>query len=156
MVAAGSQPMRCCADLLLLRRMTRAGFILYVDAYPACVAFYRDVLDLPVLFETPDLTCFTFGASYLMVEINDEGSSPEAGPPFRSCLRLNVPDVHARAEALRAHGVGVDVQVHPWGTVAKFTDPDGNLCAFKDDATFERQVEGGRSTPQPRPLAPEA
>ena len=122
---------------------SRTGFLLYVDAYPACVAFYRDVLGLPVLFDTPELTCFAFGESYLMVEQSDErhGARPDARYP--TCLRMNVPDVRARADELAERGVVVDYQEHAWGTVAKFTDPAGNLCAFKDDATFERQVREG-------------
>jgi lactoylglutathione lyase len=119
---------------------TRTGFILYVHPYAACVAFYRDVLGLPVLFGTPGLTCFAFGDGYLMVEQADDGPPPEAGVPYRTCLRMNVPDVRARADALAARGVGVDYQEHDWGTVAKFEDPAGNLCAFKDDEKFERQV----------------
>lgn len=39
--------------------------------------------------------------------------------------------------------MAVDYQEHDWGAVAKFVDPAGNLCAFKDDATFERQWAEG-------------
>ena len=120
---------------------SRTGFILYVDAYPECVAFYRDTLELPVLFDAPDLTCFAFGDSYLMVERDDEGGDGH----HRTCLRMNVPDVRARADWLAARGVEVDYQEHDWGTVAKFVDPAGNLCAFKDDARFEQQVGDHRS-----------
>ena len=28
-----------------------------------------------------------------------------------------------------------------WGTVAKFHDSTGNLCAFKDDEKFEEQIK---------------
>lgn len=38
-------------------------------------------------------------------------------------------------------GVKVDCQEHSWGTVAKFIDPDGDLCALRDDETFEQQIE---------------
>lgn len=44
------------------------GFFLYVEPYIECVSFYRDVLDLPILFDTDELTCFGFGESYLMIE----------------------------------------------------------------------------------------
>jgi lactoylglutathione lyase len=30
--------------------------------------------------------------------------------------------------------------VHSWGTVAKFFDPDANLCALKDSDKFEKQI----------------
>jgi lactoylglutathione lyase len=37
-------------------------------------------------------------------------------------------------------GVNVDYQEHSWGAVAKFFDPDGNLCALRDDETFEQHI----------------
>lgn len=118
---------------------SRTGFILYVDEYPECVAFYRGTLNLPVLFDGPELTCFEFGDSYLMVERDDE-EHERGARHHRTCLRMNVPDVRAQAERLVAQDVEVDYQEHDWGTVAKFTDPAGNLCAFKDDARFEQQI----------------
>jgi lactoylglutathione lyase len=122
---------------------TRTGVILYVRHYLECVAFYRDVLELPILFDNDDLTCFEFGGAYLMVEIDDRVPPAERSMPEPSCLRFNVPNVRQRADALLERGIAVDYQEHAWGTVAKFHDPDGNLCAFKDDATFERQVREG-------------
>ncbi|MGB0954040.1 MAG: VOC family protein [Planctomycetota bacterium] len=120
----------------------RIGIILYVTRYEACVRFYRDLLGFEVLFDTPTLTCFDFGGAYLMVEMDDE--PPESGRPSGpfTCLRLNVEDVVAQAKALQEGGVELDLQIHDWGTVAKFHDPDGNLIAFKDEAGFQRQVEG--------------
>ncbi len=125
---------------------TRTGLILYVQKYNECVAFYRDTLGLGVLFETPELTCFDFGGTYLMVEVDDRPDPPtrQGAPP--TCLRLNVPDVRACADAVAAKGVTVDYLAHSWGTVAKSLDPDGNLCAFKDDETFEEQVRRGRQS----------
>ena len=119
---------------------TRTGLILYVLKYDECVDFYHSVLGLPILFKTAELTCFDFGGSYLMVEVDDRPDPPErlGSPP--SCLRLNVPNVRTFADKLTEKGVRVDYQEHSWGTVAKFFDPDGNLCAFKDDETFEKQV----------------
>lgn len=122
---------------------TRTGIILYVDQYAECVEFYRNVIGLPISFQTPNLTCFVFGESYLMVEPGEGNYGSKQDSRYSSCLRMNVPDVKARAQALTKQGVKVDYQEHDWGTVAKFVDPAGNLCAFKDDETFERQVETG-------------
>ena len=124
-------------------RITRTGFILYVEEYEACVAFYRDALELRTMFDTPDLTCFDFGGSYLMVERvdgDDDRYGRGAMSTYPTCLRMNVPDVRACADALVRKGVEVDYQQHEWGSVAKFVDPAGNLCAFKDDEKFERQI----------------
>lgn len=120
---------------------TRSGIILYTQNYTDCVEFYKTILELPVMFKTDCLTCFAMGETYLMVEVNDQSDSPDR-PLYQSfCLRMNVPNVREFTDRLIANGVKVDYQEHDWGTVAKFTDPDGNLCAFKDDATFEKQIK---------------
>jgi hypothetical protein len=62
-----------------MSNLDRTGIILYTIAYGACVAFYRDVLELEVMFSTEMLTCFSFGGAYLMVELDDTyDSSAEA------------------------------------------------------------------------------
>ncbi|MGP4845256.1 hypothetical protein ACTXGQ_14055 [Marinobacter sp. 1Y8] len=49
-------------------KVARHGIILNTENYSACVAFYRDLFDLSVLFEkTQDgfsLTFFQYGAGY--------------------------------------------------------------------------------------------
>lgn len=123
--------------------MDRTGFILYTLNYEACVDFYKNILELDVLFVTNTLTCFSFGGSYLMVELDDESITfSNRGEHIRTCLRINVKDVKAYSNRLKSVGVKVDYQEHEWGTVAKFFDPDGNLCAFKDSAKFENQIMG--------------
>ena len=122
-------------------KFNRTGIILYTLQYEACVQFYRDILELKILFEGNGLTCFAFGDSYLLVELDDEydGSQKEAGR-IKTCLRMNVPDVKALVEKLRKRKVEVNYLEFEWGAVAKFFDPDGNLCAFRDSETFEKQV----------------
>ena len=127
-----------------MQALNRTGFILYVHAYMDCLQFYRDVLRLPVLFEQPSLCCFAFGAAYLMIEVDDETPQTAKLPlGNRSCLRLHVADVRAAADRLLQYGIAVDYQEHHWGTVAKFRDPDGNLIAYKDAASFDAQIAGG-------------
>jgi len=55
-------------------------------------------------------------------------------------LRINIQNVKKLADKLTERNVDVDYQEHSWGTVAKFFDPDGNLCAFKDSEKFEKQI----------------
>lgn len=120
----------------------RTGIILYVINYQKCVAFYRDIIGLPILFTTEALTCFAFGASYLMVELDDTyDGSEEIHSRIKTCLRMNVPDVKILANTLVSQNIEVNYQEHSWGTIAKFYDPDGNLCAFKDSKTFEKQIK---------------
>ncbi len=122
----------------------RTGIILYVIKYDECITFYRDILHLDIHFKTDMLTCFQFGSSYLMVEVDDEfsGSATRANDRDRTCLRMNVDNVKASAYQLQQHGIAVDYQEQSWGTVAKFRDPDGNLIAFKDSEKFEQQIQG--------------
>lgn len=118
----------------------RTGIILYVINYQACIDFYGNMLGLKKMFGTEMLSCFEFGNAYLMVEQDTEFDSLEAGEArVRTCLRMNVPEVKTLADQLIRKGFQVDYQEHEWGTIAKFFDPDGNLCAFKDTERFENQ-----------------
>ena len=119
----------------------RTGIILYTLNYKECVHFYSDILGLKTMFTTDTLTCFKFGASYLMIEIDDEFNGQEDEfQRTKTCLRMNVANVKELAEKLTLQSIDVNYQEHSWGTIAKFFDPDGNLCAFKDSLTFEKQI----------------
>jgi len=118
-----------------------AGVILFTERYDACVDFYRRVLELEVLHEIDrvgeQLTTFSLGGSYLMVESGGVGSSTVktlATSPTK--FRFNVADVRAAADVLRARGIEVTVIEHSWGTTAEFADPDGNPCALRSDQGF--------------------
>lgn len=119
-------------------KFDRTGIILYTIEYKKCVDFYEKVLELTKMFKTKSLTCFEFGNSYLMVEL-DDGNQTEI-ERNKTCLRMNVSNVKKLAEKLIGQNIEVDYQEHSWGTVAKFFDPDGNLCAFKDTNKFEKQI----------------
>ena len=95
-------------------KLARSGFILYVQKYRECVDFYRDIVGLEPMFSTADLTCFAFGDAYLMVEDDDRTTERKPAGTFPNCLRMT----------------------------AKFVDPDGNLCALRDNDTFEQQIGG--------------
>jgi len=93
------------------------------------------------MFSTDRLTCFEFGSSYLMVELDNEYQKNEKkSDRIRTCLRMNVPDVKLLANKLISKNIKVNYQEHFWGKIAKFFDPDGNLCVFKDSEKFEKQI----------------
>ncbi|WP_286827975.1 glyoxalase/bleomycin resistance/dioxygenase family protein [Maribacter sp. UBA4516] len=93
------------------------------------------------MFENENLTCFEFGQAYLMVEIDNQFKGRKIGMErTKTCLRKNVSNVKILANKLISKNIEVDYQEHSWGTIAKFTDPDGNLCAFKDSFKFEKQI----------------
>ncbi|ALI55487.1 VOC family protein [Celeribacter marinus] len=117
------------------------GIILGTENYEACVAFYRDVIGLPVWYDKGHLVCLRFGDGYLMIEsggVARNGRKAQSENP--TMLRFNVTDVDQAAEALIAKGVTVDVTRFDWGTVGTFVDPDGNACELKDadDPYFQR------------------
>ena len=122
-------------------KFDRTGIILYVIRYKECVDFYENTIGLKIMFEAEMLTCFEYGDSYLMVELDDEYNGKEPSPArVKTCLRMNVSNVKSLTDELISKGVMVDYQEHSWGTIAKFFDPDGNLCAFKDSVKFEKRI----------------
>ena len=123
-------------------QLERLGIILFTKNYEACVDFYTKTLGLPVMFEKDEpgstLTCCDFGGAYLMIET--EGPAPVAAKSIDqnpTKLRFNVQDVEATAAALREKGVAITVESYSWGAIADFTDPDGNMCSLRDEASFQ-------------------
>jgi len=123
---------------------SRTGVILCTENYSQCVSFYSKVLELPIMFslnnEHSQLTCCDMGSgNYLMIEkggIAVPGKkSTEQNPVW---LRFNVNDVEEAAKELSMKGVDINVRREEWGTVADFTDPDGNVCSLRDEATFKQ------------------
>ncbi|QYO76279.1 VOC family protein [Devosia salina] len=121
----------------------RFGIILKTEKIAECVKFYQDVLSLKLWYQKPDLFCFHFGAdSYLMVERGGVTSGLRKGAETNPVvLRFDVPDVDRAADRIAGLGIDVEVLRFEWGTIAIFSDPDGNPCEFKnaDDPYFELQ-----------------
>ena len=124
-------------------RYTRTGVILCTENYEQCVDFYSRVLELPILHsldnEHSKLTCCDIGAgNYLMIETEGTAvpgrKSLDQNPVW---LRFNVVDVERSAKRLGDKGVTVAVRKEVWGTVADFTDPDGNYCSLRDEGSFQ-------------------
>ncbi len=113
-------------------QIEQSGFILYVRDYHACAKFYKEVLELPILYTKNNLSCFAFGSSYLMVELDDEYDKENSieGRP-KTCLRLNVKNVKESCKLLDRHGIKYTYGEYSWGTIAKFKDPDDNLIGFR-------------------------
>lgn len=84
-------------------------------------AFYRNTLGLAVAREFPGGTVFFLGQGQL--EVSGSGSGPSA-----ATLWLQVRDITATAEELRAAGVVLDREPRrePWGLLELWLhDPDG-------------------------------
>ena len=120
----------------------RTGIILNVEKYRECVAFYKDLFGLKVLFETPDLTCLDYHGCYLMIEM--EGVAKPEGKSMKensTKLRFNVPDVEQALQRVRAYGLQANIEKHPWGSTINIHDPDGNRVGIRDEAGFRGQLE---------------
>ena len=117
----------------------RAGLILCTEKYNECVAFYSDVMELPILEVLDDehskLTVMSLGKdTYLMVETGGtaipSGKNLNQNPVW---FRFNVNNVEVAAQELMDKNIRVKIRKEVWGTVGDFMDPDGNICSLRDE-----------------------
>ena len=109
---------------------------LFVDDLAESTRFYREVFEMPVLNE--DATSCAFRFPGVVINLLTVGSAPELiepapvgqhGTPARMMLTLEVDDVDAVYERLRARGVEFlnGPMNRPWGPrTATFADPSGH------------------------------
>ncbi len=122
-------------------KFVRTGVILSTENYQECVAFYRDLFGLKILFQDEHaafrLTCFEWGGSYLMVETDGWATPGGATAKKNSAkLRFNVSDINAALEAVQSYGIDTEIVEHDWGRTIEIHDPDGTLIGIRDEATF--------------------
>ncbi len=127
-------------------KLLRTGVILNTEKFDACVAFYRDVFGLDILFEDSDgdfrLACLDFHGSYLMIETG--GTARPGGKPIpanAAQLRFNVDDIDRAAKKLKEFGIDTEIRRNAWGATIDFHDPDGNRIGIRDETTFRDQIE---------------
>jgi len=126
-------------------KYARTGIILNTENYDDCVAFYRDLFGLRILFEEQygdfRLTCFEFDGAYLMIET--DGHANPAGKTSRenaSKLRFNVADLGDALASIRDYGINAEITRHGWGSTIDIHDPDGNRVGIRDEASFATQI----------------
>ncbi len=122
-----------------IMKYERTGLILCTEKYDECVAFYSDVLNLPISGSLDDehskLTVLSLGVNtYLMIETGGQaipsGKNATQNPVW---LRFNVKSVNDSAQELLEKGVEVKIRREIWGTVGDFMDPDGNICSLREE-----------------------
>ena len=122
-----------------IMKFTRTGLILCTENYDACVAFYANTLELPVLEVLDDehskLTRLAFGTdTCLLIETGGHAvpgvKAMDQNPVW---LRFNVADVEQAATELAERGVEVTIRREVWGTCGDFKDPDGNVCSLREE-----------------------
>jgi len=120
-----------------LANATITQLLIPVDDFERGVAFYRDVLGLPLLFSAPpQMAFFRCGAMRLLVGVTPPGQPVQRG----SQIYFSVPDIHAVHDFLGArgvefkavpHAVNRSAQTEVW--LAEFVDPDGNQLALMSE-----------------------
>jgi catechol 2,3-dioxygenase-like lactoylglutathione lyase family enzyme len=108
-----------------------AGVLVWTspERFPAMDAFYVDVLGLTPRTRRDGFVNFEFGDQRLTVAVHDEVAGP-ARDPRRIMVNLAVDDAVAVHALLVARGVTFlrEPEREAWGgTIASFTDPDGNI-----------------------------
>lgn len=126
--------------------IARTGIILCTERYDECVAFYRDLFDLPVLHEKQQgnfrLTCLNFQGSYLMIETEGVASEVEKTVQQNpSKIRFNVTDIQAALKKIRDFGIAAKIESYEWGQTINITDPDGNRVGIRDESSFETRSD---------------
>ena len=102
------------------------SLMVYVRDMPRAVSFYRDVLGLPIVMESPGFSQFDAGngISLGLHVAMGETRTPEPGwvPGF------NVDDIRAARERVVAAGGRITLDYHdiPGGVIFELADPDGN------------------------------
>ena len=110
---------------------------LFVEDLEAAKRFYREVFQLPVVFEDGNSTVFKFGETVINLLKTSEApglvepatvATRDAGVRFQ--FTLDVDDVDAKCEELRQRGVELlnGPMDRPWGIrTASFRDPGGHI-----------------------------
>ena len=108
-----------------------------VEDFDRGVAFYKDVLGLPLLFSAPpQMAFFMCGSVRMMVGVMPVGTPTQRG----SGIYFKVDDIRGTAASLSAKGAAfltVPHLVHRtpatelW--LAEFSDPDGNRMALMSE-----------------------
>lgn len=100
---------------------------LYVRDVERSIAFYRDVLGLPIVRDEHDphwAEAKLPGGVRFALHAAGAGTQPQTPGTVR--VDFEVANLDAAVERLRAAGVRVgEVEREPWGAVAEVVDPDG-------------------------------
>ena len=102
--------------------------IVFVSDMKRAVSFYRDVVGLPLRFESPGWTEFaTDGATLALHADKHAGPDPDDLPPGRCRPGLSVPDLDAFHRRMVEGNVQCiqEPKVVFGARVAQYVDPDG-------------------------------
>jgi len=95
-----------------------------VNDLSRAVAFYRDILGMPLLFEVSGMAFFACGGVRLMLNGNEKGETTHA-----SIIYYKTDDIQATAAAIMSHGVKFESPPH---MIAKMPDHDLWMAFLRD------------------------
>lgn len=116
----------------------RVGYaIVFVSDMKRSVAFYRDVIGLPLTFDSPEWSEFaTGGATLALHRAEPPGDAGSAAPIAGRCRPgLGVPDLDAFHERMIEHRVVCLQQPKDlFGSkIAQYLDPDGLAISVSEE-----------------------
>ena len=119
--------------------------IVFVSDMKKSVAFYRDVLEMPLRFESPHWTEFATEGATLALHVSDGSASdgdPSKKPPGRCRPGLSVPDLDAFHQRLLNLGVScIQEPKEVFGArIAQYLDPDGLAISISEERTGRWQT----------------
>ena len=123
-----------------LANATITQLLIPIDDFERGVAFYRDVLGIPLLFSAPpQMAFFQCGYVRLLVGVMPLGEKAQRG----SQIYFGVKDIQAIYASLAAQGVQFKAPPHVVNRSAKseiwlaeFVDPDGNQLALMSEVSL--------------------
>jgi lactoylglutathione lyase len=110
--------------------------IVFVSDMGRSLAFYRDVLGLPLRFESSHWSEFDCGAATLALHLADAARSRDSANAAGSCRPgLSVADLDAFHASMQAHGVTcVQAPKAVFGArIAQYLDPDGLQISVSEE-----------------------
>ncbi|MEO8136145.1 MAG: VOC family protein [Betaproteobacteria bacterium] len=117
----------------------RLGYaIVFVSDMPRSVAFYRDVLELPLRFESPEWTEFATDGATLALHAAPTSASAPAAPASTTAGRcqpgLTVPDLDGFHRRMIEHHVPcIRPPTDEFGVrLAQYSDPDGLTLSLSE------------------------
>ena len=123
-----------------LANATITQLLIPIDDFEHGVAFYRDVLGIPLLFSAPpQMAFFQCGSVRLLVGVMPLGEKAQRG----SQIYFGVKDIQSIYASLAAQGVQFKAPPHVVNRSAKseiwlaeFVDPNGNQLALMSEVSL--------------------
>lgn len=111
--------------------------IVFVSDMKRSIAFYRDVMELPLKFDSPEWSEFaTEGATFALHRTeHPPGAQDEADPAGRCRPGLSVPDLEAFHLRMVEHNVICTQQPKDLfgAKIAQYLDPDGLAISVSEE-----------------------